>query len=89
MSRDPFGGQLQSPGSLHQYLYANADPVDYTDPTGLESLLELSISQVISTTLSSSSLDGGSRRIAISRVELRPLVQLCFGEASLAVVYWG
>ena len=48
MSRDPFGGRSLSPVSLHQYLYANADPVNYTDPTGLDpTLLSLTIAQVI------------------------------------------
>ncbi len=47
MSRDPFGGRLQSPVSLHQYLYANADPVNYTDPRGLEPLIALIATQLI------------------------------------------
>jgi RHS repeat-associated protein len=34
MSRDPKGGVLADPASLHKYLYANGDPVDGWDPTG-------------------------------------------------------
>jgi hypothetical protein len=34
MSRDPLGGQLTDPRSLHKYLYAAGDPVDAVDPTG-------------------------------------------------------
>jgi len=35
LSRDPFSGFPQQPYSLHPYQYAYADPVLYTDPTGL------------------------------------------------------
>ncbi len=35
LSMDPFSGFSERPISLHKYLYANADPVNVTDPTGL------------------------------------------------------
>lgn len=35
VSMDPFGGVTTDPLSLHRYLYANLDPVDHVDPTGL------------------------------------------------------
>ena len=31
---DPFAGDVQSPQSLHKYLYCQNDPVNYTDPSG-------------------------------------------------------
>jgi RHS repeat-associated protein len=34
MSRDPDGGNLIDPISLHKYLYANGDPVNAQDPRG-------------------------------------------------------
>jgi RHS repeat-associated protein len=34
-SMDPHPGKIDNPVSLHKYLYANADPVNFTDPTGL------------------------------------------------------
>jgi fibro-slime domain-containing protein/RHS repeat-associated protein len=34
-SLDPFQGDMQSPLSLHKYMYAHANPVAYDDPTGL------------------------------------------------------
>ena len=34
MSRDPEGGTLADPKSLHKYLYANGDPVNGWDPRG-------------------------------------------------------
>lgn len=32
---DIFEGRVHDPQSLHKYLYANADPVDFTDPSGM------------------------------------------------------
>jgi RHS repeat-associated protein len=32
---DPFFGILQDPLSLHRQLYANADPINHVDPSGL------------------------------------------------------
>ncbi|MCP3977595.1 MAG: RHS repeat-associated core domain-containing protein, partial [bacterium] len=34
ISADPFQGLKPYPLSLHQYAYANADPVNFVDPTG-------------------------------------------------------
>jgi hypothetical protein len=34
MSRDPEGGFLSAPSTLHRYLYAAADPIDWRDPSG-------------------------------------------------------
>jgi RHS repeat-associated protein len=31
---DTFEGNSQAPSSLHKYLYAEANPVDFVDPTG-------------------------------------------------------
>ena len=51
-SMDTYGGSVFDPTSLHKYLYANANPVSYTDPSGYFSLGELvscqSIMQVLS-----------------------------------------
>ena len=33
-SMDTYEGTTSDPNSLHKYLYANADPVSYTDPSG-------------------------------------------------------
>jgi RHS repeat-associated protein len=35
VSRDLIIGDLQTPITLHKHLYANANPVNYTDPSGL------------------------------------------------------
>lgn len=54
ISRDSFFGLQQQPTSLHKYLYANNNPINFTDPTGLFSLGELSASMAISAILNAS-----------------------------------
>jgi RHS repeat-associated protein len=39
ISVDPLNGRPFEPLTLHKYLYANADPANRIDPTGLESLI--------------------------------------------------
>lgn len=50
-SRDPFGGALNDPISLHRYLYANANPVSFTDPAGRLTLVNLTAANFIRATL--------------------------------------
>ena len=40
MSRDPNTGNQLNPMSLHKYLYAGGDPINFVDPAGRDSLLE-------------------------------------------------
>ena len=47
ISMDSYAGSLDNPVSLHKYLYANANPVMYTAPTGYFSLAESSVAQGI------------------------------------------
>ncbi len=49
ISRDPFAGRITNPVSLHRYLYANANPVLYRDPTGELSSEFLVVVAVIAT----------------------------------------
>jgi RHS repeat-associated protein len=42
LSPDPYQGTLRDPRTLNRYVYAGADPVDQTDPSGLMSMGELS-----------------------------------------------
>lgn len=53
ISMDSYQGSIYDPVSLHKYLYANANPVTYTDPSGYFSLVECSIAEGIQSTLNS------------------------------------
>ena len=46
-SMDTYGGSVFDPTSLHKYLYANANPVTYVDPSGNMSLPELTTAMTI------------------------------------------
>ncbi len=46
-SLDPFPGYLDEPSSLHKYLYANADPVNFIDPLGFTATSEYGLLQRI------------------------------------------
>lgn len=52
-SMDSYAGTLDNPVSLHKYLYANANPIMYTDPSGYFSLAECSVVKGIQSTLNS------------------------------------
>ena len=41
LREDPFDGDVNTPPSLHRYLYANVNPNFYTDPTGRFSVCDL------------------------------------------------
>ena len=41
ISMDPYSGTINDPVSLHKYLYANANPVSYIDPTGYFSIADM------------------------------------------------
>lgn len=41
ITMDSFAGSIYDPVSLHKYLYANASPVNFKDPTGYSSLSEM------------------------------------------------
>ena len=48
MSRDPNAGNQFNPKALHKYLYAGGDPVNWVDPLGRDSMLEVgSLDEII------------------------------------------
>jgi RHS repeat-associated protein len=57
--RDTYEGSLADPMSLHKYLYGNANPVTYTDPTGLFSAGEAQAAADIANTLAGIQWESG------------------------------
>jgi hypothetical protein len=79
-STDPFAGFDRSPVSLHQYLYANADPATLGDPTGRFSLAEL---RAVGGTLSSLASTAIPNLLRLgARVGLRAIGGAAVGAAS-------
>ena len=61
--RDTYEGSLFSPITLHKYLYGNANPVAYTDPSGLFSAGEAQAAANIANTLAGIQWESGQRLI--------------------------
>ena len=51
ISMDSYQGDLYEPVTLHKYLYANANPIKYSDPSGMFSLAESAAVNAISEVL--------------------------------------
>jgi RHS repeat-associated protein len=51
MSMDTYQGNMHDPMSLHKYMYANANPISNTDPTGMTSYPEISMALSIQNVL--------------------------------------
>ena len=58
--QDTYMGNNSDPVSLHKYMYANADPVRYTDPTGNMSFASIGATTSIMGVLASTSIVGYS-----------------------------
>ena len=52
ISQDSYAGSISDPISLHRYLYANANPVMYSDPSGCMSVAGMAVVGAISGALS-------------------------------------
>ncbi|MCY2989032.1 MAG: RHS repeat-associated core domain-containing protein, partial [Planctomycetota bacterium] len=48
---DPFFGNIQDPQSLHKYLFTPDDPINFSDPSGRESLVSISMNMMTGFTL--------------------------------------
>lgn len=66
ISMASYAGSLDNPVSLHKYLYANANPVMYTDPTGYSPIQESAIVQGMKSILNSGMQSLGNLRKVMS-----------------------
>ncbi|MCC3595807.1 MULTISPECIES: putative Ig domain-containing protein [unclassified Microcoleus] len=70
--RDAYEGTLEDPMSLHKYLYAHANPVTYTDPTGLFSAGEAQAAADIANTLAGIQWESGQYLIGATLGDTEP-----------------
>ena len=88
---DTYAGTLDNPISLHKYLYANGNPVMYTDPTGNFSLMETSVAQGIQATINTIITPGFSLQkmltlanLAVTAYDVATTMRMVFcGEATV------
>lgn|GEM_PF-6764498 len=64
--RDTYEGRLADPVSLHKYLYANANPVSFVDPSGLFSVGEIVAVRKIRETLARIQAHSGQLSIQVA-----------------------
>jgi RHS repeat-associated protein len=63
--RDDYEGRVSEPMTLHKYVYGNANPVNYTDPSGLFSMGDVGAANAIRDILTNIQLDTGSNLINV------------------------
>ncbi|MCT7981395.1 scabin-related ADP-ribosyltransferase, partial [Laspinema olomoucense] len=62
--RDTYEGRIFEPITLHKYLYANGNPVNYVDPSGFYSIAEAQVAADIASTLAGIQWESGSYLIS-------------------------
>ena len=77
---DTYEGSQSDPLSLHKYLYAHADPVNNTDPTGMFTLSEINIVGAIQSTLQTIRAQGP--RVALKAART-PIYNVYYGFAPI------
>ncbi len=66
---------MNDPVTLHKYLYANVNPVNRVDPTGLFSLISISISISIDLNIQWNFAKAGLKAIVVVREASAPLIE--------------
>ena len=76
--RDPFGGVLLLPASLHRFLYAADDPADRLDPSGEQTLIEEAATVTIADVLAANfpTFVKGGLLLVSARFALQPSFQV-------------
>jgi RHS repeat-associated protein len=69
-SVDPYAGDPQAPVSLHRYLYANASPMSFSDPTGEFSFTETMVTMSIAGI--TNAIIGTTLRMFTNQREMKP-----------------
>ena len=82
--QDTWMGKSQDPITLNKYLYANADPVTNTDPTGFFSLSSLSVGMNGAVQLGSRAVGSSALRFAV-RKAVRGAIQHVRSTGKLAI----
>ena len=75
VSRDSFEGFLNNPITLHKYLYANANPINFIDPSGKFSLISISVSLSINTNFRANFANAGLNAVRVVRDVSAPLLE--------------
>ncbi len=65
--RDDYEGRLGEPLTLHKYLYANGNPVNGIDPTGLYTLGEVNAAESIRNILAGIQIESGGYLISATQ----------------------
>ena len=81
LSQDPFSGRDTDPTSLHRYLYTGNDPVNVTDPTGNDLLVEQTLTTGLNTQISTTDA-GGAVTIQIT---IAPQVAIISAESTASL----
>ena len=68
ISQDSYAGSIFDPISLHKYLYANANPVMYTDPSGYFGIADITISSGIAANLAFYGISSGLINLGLNLI---------------------
>ena len=83
-ARDPAGSNSNSPSELDRYVYASANPVNLSDPSGLSDLAEYGLTTQTSTGVSSTLVDFA---VNIGLSYIRAIIYAALPEEEAAQVF--
>ena len=89
ISMDSYSGSINDPVSLHKYLYANANPVMYSDPSGYMSLGEVATVGAVIGALSSGLITVGMNILKNYDETGELKCDVTFGEVAVSMIIGG